>query len=445
MATDDDQEPDDIDELQDVPEYVDEPNICTIVLDTETTGAKGLNTWSKEHQVVQIACLHLQSRRTLCTYIKPPKGVVVPGRSTNIHKMGNEVLYAIGLDLKDGLLTLKDFVKEVSKPNDQVVIVAHNAMFDKLMITKSLASELDEQHGLNFVNHPWLWFDTLSAMRKLYSDIEKDVWPDEQPFKLDHLMKRFYPFLNLKHSHNAMIDVAATSLLFINQIRPRLNGSFLESRFFTICELNTPRGKSLRLKLISDVPGFAAWRTRTMLDIYNEFMNSQHEYARIRTVNCFTVYDMMVYGFLKYKSRKLMRDHEAQPWYGTLREVEIMLRSKPFSIYSDTSIVSLLSHIADMDVHTFVFNTMRDGGKEFMFPCTAGEYIAYLPLVLSPEDAIRVKDLGYKSMNEIASAFLNTADDLAEEKLRELNATLSGTWYTLDDMASLIAQSIKYT
>lgn len=432
-----------MDDLHDkIPSY-EEDDVCYIVIDTETTGSAGIPTFHPKHQVVQICALHLGSKDTFMRYCRPSEGLQIPSNSTDIHKIGQMVVQTIGVSQQEAMVGLKEFVASHAEGRP-VVMIAHNAPFDQQMVTKTLESELREYSGINYKDHPWKWFDTLVAFRELYPEIDREHWPEERPYSLGSLMEKFHPQHEMEDAHNAMADVVALSMLFVCQLVPKLGQRpILESKYITTYEAESGPRASKRLALVSEVKSIAAFRTcmlhSKVMSYFTSLGDEGSQY--LRALGCFTCLDLLVYGYEKYKRRQKQPGSPSLPWWGALREIEILLRSEPLKIYSDNIIANVLATVLDVDVHTLALHFMKDDGSDFLFPTCSGEAIAYLPLVVSEPDAQRIRQkLGYRSMTDMLVDFNFEPDDSKVNWVRRLNACLE-TEYTISDLSALFEKT----
>lgn len=420
-----------------------EDGTCHIIIDTETNGSAGIPTFHPSHQIIQVCALHLESKQTYMRYVRPNGGVKIPGNSTDIHKIGERVVEAIGVSQAEAMIGLKEFVTFHSQ-NKKVVMIAHNAPFDQQMVVKTLECELREYAGINFQNHPWLWFDTLSAIRDFYPELNKRHWPEERPYSLGSLMETFHPQHELADAHNAVADVIALSCLFVNQIIPKLDPiDIVDSKYITTYRAPSGPLSSKRLALVNQVKSIANFRTAMLHSAVTSYLVGLGPEVShlLRSPGCFTCLDLLYYGYERYKRRERKPGAPSLPWWGACREIEILLRSPPLKIYSDNIIANVLAHVLDADVQTVALHFMKDDGSDLLFPPCAGEAIAYMPLVVSESDAKRIRStFGFKTITEMLVDF-NFKDD--EEKIawvRKLNSCLE-TEYTLKALSDVFEQT----
>ena len=119
-----------------------------LVFDTETTGLPEKNASMiatyKWPYIVQLSYILYDTDENIVLnfvdeIIKLPNNVVISKESENIHKISNEISRTKGVDIK----------KELSKFNNIIskadIIVGHNILFDKNMITvECIRNKLDE-------------------------------------------------------------------------------------------------------------------------------------------------------------------------------------------------------------------------------------------------------------------------------------------------------------
>ncbi len=167
-----------------------------IVLDVESTG---LNTVSDD--IIQIAAIKYGKRGVLDQLdilVKPTKEV---GDSFYVHGFSDDQLSKEGLDPKEALKILLDFVQDS-------VIVGHNINYDMQIINSSL-----ERYDYLPIKHACI-YDTLDLAYKVYPNLE-----NHKLITLSELIKT-----KTAPSHNAMNDILATSEIlthFIERIKQK--------------------------------------------------------------------------------------------------------------------------------------------------------------------------------------------------------------------------------
>ena len=207
-----------------------------LVLDTETTGV------DEDARVVEIAWIELDEDlkevHRIRSLIDPE--MPIPPSAMGVHHITDEMVEAKP--------TLEEFFHQLKPidlaPDDQVVLIAHNAQFDKRFIEDFLPVS-----------------DTLCTLR-----LSRYFWPDAPDHKLQTL--RYHFKLGGKQgAHGALSDCETTLAL----LRHMTKSETLESlRLLCRGALPTrrmPFGK-YRGELIEDVPGgYRAWLLGQDIDI----------------------------------------------------------------------------------------------------------------------------------------------------------------------------------
>ena len=180
-----------------------------LVFDTETTGLPEKNAeiiaTHKWPYIVQISyILYDTDKNIVLNYvdqiIKLPKKVIISEESENIHKISNEMSRSKGADIKK---ELNKFNNIISKAD---IIVGHNILFDKNMITvECLRNKLDE-NLINTGRKP-----EFCTMKKSVNicKIIKVANNGDQYYKYPKLLELHeYLFGTIPDGlHNSMIDV----------------------------------------------------------------------------------------------------------------------------------------------------------------------------------------------------------------------------------------------
>lgn len=158
-----------------------------VVFDTETTGLD-----IEQDEIIQIAAIRINQNGDvtdkLNIFVKNQKPV---GSSYYIHKISDEKLAAEGIDKKEALIMLLNFIGDS-------LVVGHNVTFDLNMLNAEL-----EKCGM--ASKHFDYYDTYLIADKFIVD---------QPnHKLETLSKNLQ--LNHESSHDALDDVKATAYLLV--------------------------------------------------------------------------------------------------------------------------------------------------------------------------------------------------------------------------------------
>jgi DNA polymerase III epsilon subunit-like protein len=199
------------------------------ILDTETTGHKGVPIWNESNRLIQLVAYHPKSDEWFNRYINHGDDFYIPPNSGKIHNITMTDLKNNGLPLED---VLKDWVDWMKKHTlDKVpLIVAHNAAFDRNVLRKAFRhSKFNASLGKGGSRWSWKWFDSLLAFRVLYPELSDLYEPKDKPYSLVTLCNHFLNITSSKF-HNAEVDVKMLYKLYIEFLLPKL-GNIDESEF----------------------------------------------------------------------------------------------------------------------------------------------------------------------------------------------------------------------
>jgi DNA polymerase III epsilon subunit-like protein len=191
------------------------------ILDTETTGHKGVPIWHSSNRLIQLVTYHPKSNEWFNRYIYHGDDFYIPPNSGKIHNITMTDLKNNGLPLKT---VLEEWITWMnSHLNDKVpVIVAHNATFDRNVLRKAFRhSEFGESLGKGGSRWSWKWFDSLLAFRVLYPELSERYEPKDKPYSLVTLCQHFFGITSAKF-HNAEVDVKMLYKLFNEMILPKI-------------------------------------------------------------------------------------------------------------------------------------------------------------------------------------------------------------------------------
>jgi len=165
-----------------------------IVLDIETTGFR----FEEGHRVIEIGAVELMDRRPtgrhFHVYINPQREV--PAENLQVHGLTDEFLKD-----KPVFSDIAAEMMEFFSDDDDVALVAHNAVFDITFINAEL-----ENTGRKPLN-PARMVDTVLMARQKYPG---------QPANLDYLCRRFNIDLSGRTLHGGLLDARLLTEVYLN-------------------------------------------------------------------------------------------------------------------------------------------------------------------------------------------------------------------------------------
>ncbi len=430
-----------------------EPEYWSLFLiDTETTGDKGVPLCHKNSQILQICILHVTSDKWFRALSNPSDDLYIPPESVQKHRIGREELTQNGKKAKEVMLEMEKWVKMKSN-NKTPLMTAHNSLFDRTMVMKTWYEQLGKSFGRDCKKHNWVWLDTLEAFRDKCPELTKKYHLKEMPFSLGTLMEHYLPEINMSTAHNAETDVKALKLLFIKILLPKLPELY-DPLWKVKCRyLHIHPGKyaSKRLYHLTDITGLGEFRAYHINDICNKaFLAAGGEYLKcITPLGMFTITELLCYCYMRYLQHCAMLKPTAPvpcEWWSVAKEIEVMCRSKPLDIYSDNIIANLITYVLSIPLKDLVFHTMRDDGNKQFFPTLPGEPISYLPLTLNEREARKVyNELGFRTVTEMYADFKYIPSHLKKNWLNNLNARLDpGNAILFDELTEFFQSIVKY-
>lgn len=220
------------------------------VLDTETTGNKGVPLWSASNRLLQLVTFHPKSGDWFIRYVNYTDDFYIPHDNGLIHNITLADLKNNGFPLEVVLTEWLDWMKARIVDNNVPLIVAHNAAFDRNVIRKALRhSELQMSFGKGAKRWSWRWFDSLLAFRVLYPKLPDFYEPKDKPYSLTTLTQHFLKIKTTK-MHNAETDVKMLHQLFTEFIVPKLDEDWLKSSFLIAIEPELPSSSTFNVSFL---------------------------------------------------------------------------------------------------------------------------------------------------------------------------------------------------
>ena len=364
-----------------------------IIVDTETSGLKGVPIFHPNNRLIQISALHLNTGEKFNRYLSYGEDFIIPPGSIDIHHIKNETLKTQGIPAKDALIEFDKWKNKFTKPR---ILVAHKASFDETIIRIAYIREFGKKYtALNFKEE---WLCTLILFKKAYPNLEREIEPKDQPYSLGKLC---YTFLNktFKDMHNSDVDVKALSEMFKYAIEKELVSSTNYKQFL----LPPPLPRS---SLIKDVPNFRDKRAQLISDHLNHVFKEENIDLKV-TSNLVTIGHLVVYGRSRYKhylktNPIINTNPNIDEWLCIAHSIEVMLRCPPFKICCLNTIANLVAAVLGITIVEFIFYI-----KDDLFPMVRGNKLAYLHLNLTDEQSDQLyKMTGWKDTGDVIADYL---------------------------------------
>ena len=193
-----------------------------LVFDTETTGLvnKKFGKYpsisnSKEYPyVVQLSfILYCTIRKDILVerdfIIKIPSTVYISPKSTEIHRITNEMSQKQGISMKEALSTF------MLCANDSHAIVAHNIDFDKHVLqAEAYRNQINDPFAIK--SNP-TYFDTMVMGKSICNIRQQHIYTGEIFLKSPKLIELYKKLFNQtpKELHNSLIDIVACLRCFV--------------------------------------------------------------------------------------------------------------------------------------------------------------------------------------------------------------------------------------
>ncbi len=396
------------------------------LIDLETSGFKGMVVGHESNQIVQICGVHLRSGDVFESICKPWDEFKISPLSTAIHNIGQQQIDVEGRPRHFVMERFLVWVKTRTLPGKKVLMIAHNASFDRDVLYKSLP----EDPGKGGALLGWHWYCTLEAVKRYFPEI---YWsrPDG-PHKLMNLTRYFFPtFLPKKGGtfHSAVFDCGCLRRIFIQKILPLEMEKYGEN--WTESSINllsyVPPSGPLQVKmltLVNDVKWFRYWKAQKICEFTNkEFLRAGGEWANLACpTNMLTCAHLFMYGRMKAleaiqteEDSPLMRDAkkletDKDMWWLACREVEYMLRGL-LGMSSDEMILTMFSYITNSNMADLACGLKTEMGTPF-FPTLAGQPISYRPFDFDEDlSKLMFERHGMRTSHDIYIAYYCLPDD----------------------------------
>jgi hypothetical protein len=296
---------------------------------------------------------------------------------------------------------LIEFVDQ-HKNGKRVLMVAHNAPFDREMILKSIKNK-----ALGYCAEylKWEWLDTLHEVKIHFSYLKNKYWPPQRPHRMETLMMEFYPNVPLGEAHNAKADVENLSRILCEKL-----WGFLfkpagpdDARDHEMTFHKYPPDYDPRTLPLIEVSEFGDVRTRLVYDKVMAFFNKiplLRDYRKPCTA-LFLVGDVYNYALVKWQMEGSKGDCV---YKGICDEVKLLLRSPPLSLVNDAAVLELCKYVSGIwSTNDFLFHTMTTQGDKNFYRSPIGLKIDWVDRYLTIENhATRTSS---KVLMDDASAF----------------------------------------
>jgi DNA polymerase III epsilon subunit-like protein len=402
------------------------------ILDTETSGRKGIPLWHPLNRLLQICILHEGSGDVFKHYIKYDDGFFITPESTKIHGISNATIEAEGIPPKVALTNMLEWVKERQPPTPPPEVIAHNASFDRNVLRVAMHRYMGVDFGKWAKEWDWRWYCTVTAARELLPEPGLELFPNEQPYSLG-VLYHFYFKETPAGLHNAIEDVKALSRVYNELILPKLTTPEIKEKY----RIGVP-DKHFRCALVKSVPGYKDDRTGKIAEyLCREFSQEGDrsgvvDFSKfIHPLGLLMLGHLVLYGKMRHMQK--IRRKEAQggevkeqqcSWFDIARSVERVLREE-IRIRSDSVIAELVARVCNCDVVDLLFHTAREDKTLQFFPTMRGEPISYLPLKVNEKEAQSLlNEHGWGTINEIIVAWLTTSQENEAWLYRSVNGCL---------------------
>lgn len=191
-----------------------------LVFDTETTGLpktrnKIGNWWDTYPNIVQLSwILYDTEKKSLKTFgndiIKLGKGIIIPEESIAVHKITNNVMLKLGINIID---SINNFIKAYKECD---LLIAHNLEFDKnMLISEMIRNNIEpvfniynkEEYCTMKENIDFCKLERVGRYGRTYNKYPK----------LEELHDKLFNNETPKDLHNAINDVLVCLRCFIYQ------------------------------------------------------------------------------------------------------------------------------------------------------------------------------------------------------------------------------------
>ena len=395
--------------------------------DVETSGCEGMPLLHDNNRILQLCAVDAETGDKFNCLGNPMFDSVerIPEESVKTHRITEEVLQM--RNAKPTITMVNDFVKwvngkvevkqkklteeEMKMPPEKRAVrkktplfFAHNASFDQNAVYKALSVE---SFGENCEALGWVFFDTLEAIKKYFSFINRNYLAKQRPHRLENLFKYFYPNESQFLGHNADADVGALKRLCEEYLFPEMQKHGVTHISEGVGYFIHPFPKAPLATRLIDISGFGEVTVKHITkEVNNEFIFSDTYKGLVTTPDLISAFHLLIYGRKKQLECKTHPDGDDE-WFQILQQIEIMLRTKlKKPICSDNYIVNVLSLIAGKPALELYYHTCKNNGDTTYFPTCSGMPCAYLPWKINKKEAAELKRLGINSFNELYSYFL---------------------------------------
>ncbi len=385
------------------------------VIDIETTGMKGIPTYSLKNAPLEIECRHIASNKIFRAVCNP--NIYVPDICFKYLDIDRNVMNQIGKPPTEIMIQLRDWINAQSN-GKWALLIAHNIEFDFDMILKYLPGA-----GKTGSKLKWALYCTLRSAKEKFPYLEEDD-SISMPYSLQSLTRYFFPETK-GHFHNSKNDVSILTRLFMEKLLP-IDRSLLSSTYWRI---QTPSLLSYRplninnepkppiLTLLRDIKGYKSFRVEKInMIIQDEFLRAGPYWKRfIVPSNLLRIDSLFQYGWMrtviKLKDPKNFKEDDSKDaWFNICKEIEILLRTH-IDIHTDDVILEPLKYITDSCAIDLIYHTIHENSNKQFFPTMPGEPISYLPLEFDDELAnCMYKKLGYGTIHELLVGYLTKSE-----------------------------------
>lgn len=364
--------------------------------DTETTGCAGMSTYDKSNRLLQVCAMGEDN--SLFNKLANPQlqeTQKIPPLSSQTHRIYD--MNVVNKRSSDEVA--EEFAKWVTDKaakdpkKRQILMVAHNAPFDKAVIFKHLRNAT---YGENCELLKWEFLDTLIAFKKFYPEIEEECLPVQAPFRLENLFKRLFPDESGFLGHNAETDIRILKKLTEEKLFERCYEKELK---LEKCFISNKYTDPLNVKII-DLKGYPEFIVQKIVTEVNETLEAADLTELLTNTELITVGHLLVYGRTKQLAQVNDLNYEDDECFNTLKAIESFFRQS-LKRYNDGYLLEILSLVINTTPVELMYHTRKNSGDTIYFPTTSGTPTAYLPLSISKNSAKNLKEIGINSYHEL--------------------------------------------
>lgn len=411
------------------------------ILDTETTGFLGCPAHHEKHKLLQICLINVIDQDIFEGWVDHGDDFNIPIESSKLHSIDNKKIKdKKGKPQHEVMKDVWKFAVSKSKKSNgkrkTILFIAHCAKYDLTIFLKSFEASIGKE-GEN-LDIAILCSCELTKLK--YPEIKANAYDDaydnkilkRQPYKLQSLTKHWYNEMEGEY-HDAVFDCKCLLKIFYEKLLPKIWKEITSPDW----KLITPgiikprhvlRNKDdiLLLTPLSQLKFCGKYIKDIVFNINKEFAKDKWE-TYITNDYLITTGHLFLYGWKKTLDKVASKNHSnvnvqiEDSWKSIVYYIEYLLRF--INVYSDETILEILSYILNRQPFEVVHNTISEIDGTPIFPSMPGEPISYKPFQFSPVNASRL----YEQLN------IKTAHDLYINYMCFLKpkSTLKGWIYSI--------------